>query len=246
MKKKILVLDCDGILFDSLKLIDEQVETINYMGSDSYKNDITQRIDERDRNFDLWNERLRLHYIIKDQILEEVFPKYQNRINYDVIYQFENTFDGVIEEVKKIWNSGLFSQIYVLSHVNSVNEVRAKRRFFEEYLPMVNVITVPFHREMYYRCINKEEEIRKNSDRVRTNKVNELKDILELEDLSSVYFIDDTRSICEEAVDLGATAVHCGKNEQILEKLRQVCRCAYQELLDSYDKEDNKTLKKRR
>ena len=36
MEKKILVLDCDGILFDSLKLIDEQVETINYMGSDSY------------------------------------------------------------------------------------------------------------------------------------------------------------------------------------------------------------------
>ena len=222
MNGNILVLDCDGVIFDSLRLIDEYVRDIEYIASDEYKEKFLdpksaeanaskdQYEDERSNNPNALRqienliieiENLKdVHYEYKDRVLEEADEKYVGRIDYDKIFTINHTFSDVIDMIRMIDFKGLFDKIYVLSHVNCQREIDAKRRFFEEHLPMVEFVPVLFHIEPFYNSDGS-----KNLDRVRTNKMGYFLQKKEIDDPSSVYFIDDTLSITSEAIELGVT-----------------------------------------
>ena len=105
-KKCCLISDFDGVLTDSLPLIDEYVKEIDYEASDEYGRKLLSETNyynaekhrlEEERDFhskemkeiiekleELYRLRLR-HYNHKDLVLEEVLPELRGRINYQKI-----------------------------------------------------------------------------------------------------------------------------------------------------------------
>ena len=231
MAKKLLLLDCDGVIFDSNRLIDACVEKIEYRATDKYcdilnnfsakcHNQLHRLEIERSANpedeekLNSTLEKIRKlrkeHFYYKDMVLEEVFPKYQNRIDYFPIYQLENAYPGVIERIEEISDTGLFDDIYVVSHYNSNNEAMAKLGFFNRFLPNIKVILIKFHKEEFSLDPNDEE---KNKKRERSNKMLEFSKLTGITDFSETTFIDDSISICEEAKKQDV-AHSCYKDEE--------------------------------
>lgn len=219
MNNRYLILDCDGVIFDSLKLIDVEVQKIKYEASDAYLQKLIKDSKKlHDRLHDLEQERddsselrkikssilklskLRLtHFDHKDLVLEEVLPEYKNRIDYSKIYTIDNVYPGVIELIKEIWNQGIYDKIFVNSQVNPDSEIEAKVNFFNEYLPMVQFVPVRFHLEPYFDLVTH----KKNNNRKRSNKIECFKIMTGIEDLSNSSFIDDTSGVIEEAKKAG-------------------------------------------
>ena len=261
MKDYNLILDCDGVIFDSLGLIDEQVQQIEYKASDKYHDevitsakryhDLLYKLEyERANDYeeekhiihrklaDLGEERERCR-LLKDIVLEEVYHKYEDRIDYYSIYTLENAYPGVINMINNIYETGVYENIYILSHVNSESEVFAKNLFFSKYLPFVKFIPVKFHEEPFH--YNKEDTWR-NLKRKRTNKIERFQKITGIESLDKLTFIDDSETIIQEAEQMmvGRT-YYKRKDENIVDILRAV-------LVETMIKqsESNKTHIKRR
>lgn len=203
MERRVLVLDCDGVIFNVVKLMKDLVAKINYVCSDDFKIKIIDRAFEQGET-ELYNKYNAIHKITKDNVLEETSDIYENKIDYDKIYTMKNTFPHVIEMISIIWESGLFDKIYIASHVNSEREVQAKKKFFAEYLPMVDVRCYYFNDQPY---IHDKEKYFENALRKRSNKPKYFfKDTHEKAE--HCYFIDDSSTICEEARYEGAEATH--------------------------------------
>ena len=225
MAKKLLLLDCDGVILDSNRLIDEQVEKVEYRASDKYcdiLNNFSEKChrqlhrleierstnEEDEKRLNSTIEKIRMlrreHFYFKDMVLEEVYPEYQNRIDYRPIYQLHNAYPGVVEKIKELSNMDLFDDIYVVSHYNSNNEALAKLDFFSRNLPKIKVILMKFHKEPF--SLEPEDE-EKNKKRERTNKILEFSKMTGITDFSMTSFFDDSLSICEEAKRQGVA--HC-------------------------------------
>ncbi len=262
MTKKLLLLDCDGVIFDSTRLIDREVQNIEYMASDKYcdelnrlsaryHSDLHKLEIERSNNsekekslrtsIEEVGRRRKHHFYLKDMVLEEVLPKYKNRINYDEIFQVENTYPGVINKIIDVCGMGIFDDIYVVSHYNSENEGAAKERFFADFLPMVKVVLVKFHQDEFSLLPEDED---KNKKRERTHKILDFQRQTGISDFSRSYFIDDTESIIEEARDVGVK--HCfykTKRENIVNLLGKALSNAFVETIEL---NNNKSYSKRR
>ena len=139
-----------------------------------------------------------------DEVVEEVFPNYIGKVDYEFIYQLSHAFQGVIEKIKELFYSKMFRKIYICTHCNSKSEIDAKTAFFKKYLPMVEVIFVPFHDIPYIYDSNRYFE---NRERKRTNKAAYFFDITDENPLDTI-FMDDSREICDEAEFLGCKAFH--------------------------------------
>ena len=236
-----LLLDCDGVIFNSNPLIDNYVQRIEYKASDRYgmeldlesqrahdeyhkwqyerSNDLEKLKKIRERIEEIGNRR-REHFLLKDQVLEEVYPEYENRIDYDRIYQMRNTFPGIIKKIIDIWESGVYNKIFIVTHSNSPREVMAKMRFFRKYLPMVELVFVKFHDEKFYY---NPEEFEKNYLRRRTNKIEAFIKTTGIQDLSNSSFMDDTGSIVTEADELGVGYTYYkSEEEDSVEKLEGI------------------------
>lgn len=267
MSKKYLLLDCDGVIFNSNVLIDKEVQKIEFKASDKYcemlnnmetecinqlhsleieraitpekKAKIKSTIDEI--------KRLRKeHFLFKDMVLEEVLPKYVGLINYDNIYQMHRTFTDVIEKIREISLTGVFEDIYIVSHYNSSREGNAKVHFFKKYLPMVKVVLVKFHKDKFILG-----DDAKNCSRARTNKLLDFSDQTGITDFSQCSFIDDTPSIIAEAQELGmGHCEHKGKRittVSLLENAFKAAICDFGKLNnDGIDSTESGIHKKRK
>lgn len=236
----ILLLDCDGVIFDSLPLIDKYVQKVFYKASDKYCKELDSKImklteeyyrwlDERSNSKEELEEvssklseyiaKRKEHYVFKDQVLEEVYQEFKNKINYFEIYRYENTFPGVVAKIQEISDSGLYKKIYIVTHCNSSNEVLAKAKFFQEYLPMVELVFVRFHDEPYHFTAN---EIEVNSKRKRTNKIAYFRKVTGVINLKNATFIDDSESIVKDAITAGVGRCYYRKKQyeplDVLEK----------------------------
>ena len=236
MAKRRLLLDCDGVIFDSTRLIDKYVQKIEFRASDKYcellnkmSADYHNQLHdleiersnnvEREANINSAIEEVRrlrkAHFLLKDMVLEEVLPKYKGLIDYARIFRLRNTFPGVIEKIKEICESGIFDEIFIVSHYNSPREAEVKIKFFREYLPMVKVILVKFHQDDFILG-----DDAKNSSRQRSNKIIEFSNQTGIVDHSHSSFIDDTLSIIEEAIEIGVGhCMHKGKRDKTVELL---------------------------
>lgn len=231
MNRRVLVLDCDGVIFDVVKLMKEIISQINWCCSDEFKTKVIDRAFEQNET-ELYNKYNAIHKITKDEVLEETSDLYENKIPYDEIYTIKNTFHNVIEAIKDIWESRLFDKIYVASHVNSVREIEAKKRFFAEYLPFVEVKCFYFNDQPY---IHDKERYYENAFRKRSNKPRYFFKETE-ERPENCYFIDDSNTICGEARVDGAHATWRDPEEE--DPL-----AVFQEMLDNMFNIDDEKVK---
>ncbi len=229
MDRRVLVLDCDGVIFDVVKLMKDIISKINWCCSDEFKTKVIDQAFARNE-MELYNKYNAIHKITKDEVLEETSDLYQNKINYDEIYTIDNAFPNVIELIREIWESRLFDKIYIASHVNSEKEILAKKRFFAEYLPFVDVRCYYFNDQPY---IHDKERYYENAFRKRTNKPRQFfKETREHPE--QCHFIDDSSTICGEAKVDGAQATWRNPDEEDP-------TAVFQEMLDSiFNIEDSK------
>ena len=220
MAGKFLIVDCDGVFYDTLPVIDEQVKKVNYYASDEYGNKLKMdSLNLHNRKYKLEEERSnncrellllekqienstqmrKMHFDLKDLVLEEVLREYKNRINY-AIYTRENAFPGAIDQLNEIADRGVYDQIFMCSHVNTDCEVEEKYKAVKkEFQGRVILIPVKFHSVPYFDPITGE----KNVNRLRANKIELFKIITGIKDLSKSSFIDDKSDIVDEARDAG-------------------------------------------
>lgn len=210
--KRILLLDCDGVIINGEPLerklhdinpkaskfyrrpidaeynkLEEQLkakEIAGFSGSPEYR-EIELRIREN-------RKKRAIHHDIRDRVIEEVGIYQKKKINYTDIYRIENALPGVIDRIKAMWKSGIYSQIYVVTHCNTEEEIVAKSEFFSRYLPFVEVIFVKVHLEPY-----------NNGKCNITNKIEEFKRVTGITDLSMATFIDDTKAIIDDGRNSG-------------------------------------------
>ena len=204
MERRVLCLDCDGVIFNTVNILKELISNINYCCSDDFKSNVIDRA-YKNNDMDLVNIYTRIQIITRDEVLEETKDLYKNRINYGEIYTYKNTFPNVVETIKAICDSGYFDKIYITTHVNTVQESLAKKAFFSKYLPMVEVFTIQFKDRPY---VHEKENYFENANRQRTNKPLEFFKA-KRENPHGTIFVDDSESICQQAHELGAQSIHC-------------------------------------
>ena len=228
-----LLVDCDGVVINSNPILDEMMASINFCCSKEYVEMMKQQHDKREeallnRYFENdpelfykyqmleqknYERLLKINRITKDEVLEELYPAYKNRINYFMVYTLTNYFQGVIERIKFFNKGHFFKKIYIATQYNSVMEVLAKHLTFKESLPGIEVVFVPFHDKDKTPYLYDKRKYFENGDRKPVNKIKYLVDYLGLNPKKLVV-IDDTLRVCHEAEELGAKAIFRDKNCQ--------------------------------
>lgn len=217
-----LAIDVDGVTYNSVAILEDQIARINYEATnafakqlllehslreevilDTYNETDSELCDrfmrEEAERYDLATKR---YHIVKDEVLEEVFPEYKNRINYHKMYQRENLFVEVINFIKFLQKAKIVRKIYFVTHFNALQEEIEKTFSLTLESPDVEIIFIPFHDTPY---IYDEDRYLENDNRKRTNKPLKFKERTN-EDLSKVIFIDDSTGICRDARAAGAIA----------------------------------------
>ena len=231
MDKKLCcgVYDYDGVFVPGEELMDNYIEPVCREATNSYGEKLferqleltmeKQRL-EQDRDVygtemdDIIKELIELerkikkHFELKDQVLEETEPKYRNIINYDEIYRVENVYPGVLETLWKIYERNIYQRLLNNSHVNSEREVKAKERLLNKDFPPIAFVPIYFHIIPYRDhegFINKD---RKPSDKVlrmvRTNKF--------INPLISTY-VDNSKGVIKCANKVGFRSYFVSKNQ---------------------------------
>ena len=168
MKNKICcnILDCDGVLVPGEELMDNYIlpvceEATNIYCEKLYKQQteliILRQQLEQDRNIygkemieinDELNgieKKLKRHFDLKDQFLEETEDKYRNIINYDEIYQRENVYPGILDLTWEIYDKKIYGLQICCSHINSEGEIIAKSGLFKKEFPPIKFVPVRYH-----------------------------------------------------------------------------------------------------
>ena len=219
-----LVSDFDGVLVNSLPLIDEYVKRIDYKASDEYRKILVDRSNqlhilkqqlEEEQKFNSNEyravieeiEELRRkryeHYDRKNVVLEEVYPEYRNRIDYNAIYQLENAYDGVIETLIRIKNEKIYDKIIVCSSVNTSVEILYKRKFINKYLENAYFLPVHFFSLPY----EDPETNMKNVGRIPADKLVALTEHYFI-DIPKSVVVDDTKGVIDSGLKLGFNCFH--------------------------------------
>ena len=73
--------------------------------------------------------------------VEKVREYYRN-CNWDKLIKETPQINDSINEIKKICNSKKFN-VYILTHINSTNEMVAKIKYLHKNLPEVTIVSVP-------------------------------------------------------------------------------------------------------
>ena len=164
--------DYDGVLVPGEELMDEQIiencgsakeaiESTNVYGEKLFKQQleltrIKQQL-ELERNVygsEMLNvvqelaeldRKIKRHFELKDQVLEETDKKYENLINYDEIYKVENVYPGVLDALWKIYDRGIYQILINNTHVNQAREIKAKERLLKKDFPPMLFFPIYFH-----------------------------------------------------------------------------------------------------
>ena len=235
-----LISDFDGVLVDSLPLIDEYVKQIDYRASDEYRsklikrsnecNEEKQRLEEEQKFYgkemykikqellELEKKRLE-HYDRKNIVLEEVYPEYRNRIGYNEIYQIENAYEGVIELLTKIWEKRVYERLIVCTNVNTGVEIQSKRAFIKKYLPMAQFVPLRFFLDPYFDPFTG----LKNLNRIPCDKLAVLTNRDKKIDIAKSIVVDDTKGVIESGNALGFNCYHRKLDDDVRDVFISAC-----------------------
>ena len=171
-KKCCGIYDYDGVFLPGEELMDRYIETVCREATNRYGEELfarqleltkeKQRLEmERDiyspemkeivRELVEIEEKIKKHFELKDLVLEESEPKYENVINYDEIYRVENVFPGVLESLWEIDDRRIYEKKINNSHTNVDREIKAKDRLLKDEFPPMIFVPIPFHVHPYRR-----------------------------------------------------------------------------------------------
>ena len=213
-----LVLDFDGVLVPAEELynkilyndICKEASSIYLDEQVAYRTELekmqlelerersgSKRIEEIKKELENVNRRINYHYRVKDHVLEETLPQYENKIPYHELYVLKNIFPGVLDLIHKLYDMGIYVEIIVCSHVNVESEIKAKRALLEKEFPPVKFVPVQFYLE---RCLDGN-----IIERVRSNKPLRLLETLPYIKpfIKNTILVDNSSSICSEGDELG-------------------------------------------
>ena len=160
----------------------------NVYGSEMLE--IIQELAEIDR-------KLKRHFELKDQVLEETEPKYANIIDYDKIYKRENIYPGVLEAMWEIFDAGIYKVLVNNTNFNQGRESKSKDRLLISEFPPMEFVPIPFHVAPYRDMMGV------NKDRKPTDKVLRMIKIRKfINPLVSTY-VDNSRKVIRNAQKLG-------------------------------------------
>ena len=224
------IYDFDGVLLPGEELMDKYVIKICEKASNAYCDKlfarqselikVQQRMEqERDvfgpemravqRELEELRKKIEEHFMLKDQVLEETEEKYKNKIPYKDIYIRNNVYQGILELLWKIYDSKLYSELIVNTHVNAGTEIVAKRELLEKDFPPMKFVPILYHiepyRDPYGGSINKN---RKPSDKIG-RLVNSIAPYI---DVNKSTFVDNTASIIKRGRELGINCYFVDKN----------------------------------
>lgn len=112
-----LYIDCDGVILNTIKL--------------TYENLVEKGLlDEEYKPYKGMESKIRLYY---------------STINWDLLLTIASPINNSIEDIKKISATGNFKHLAILTHINSIGEGMAKKRYFKEKLKEVPVSLVAKH-----------------------------------------------------------------------------------------------------
>ena len=223
------VYDYDGVLVPGESLMDYYIEPVCKEATNAYGERLFNRqlelISEKQRleiDRDVYGsemdeiiqelveieKKLKKHFELKDQVLEETEKKYENVINYDEIYRRENVYPGVLEALWEISNLKIYPKMINNTHVNMEREIKAKERLLKTEFPPMEFVPIYFHIFPYRDpagFINKD---RKPSDKVlRMTRM-----VKDINPLVSTY-VDNSTGVIKCAKKLGFRPYFVGKDQ---------------------------------
>lgn len=180
--KPVLCLDFDDVIMRTKPLVESLILRIENKASEQYMLTVNEMF--RNNIIDAETKGILIdeHFDYKDRVLEEVDDKYKGLIDYNRVININNIYPGAVEYINYLCRCGHYDKVYIVSHYNVDREVEAKKKFISRYLPMVEFIPVPFHKDVY-------EEGKK---RKRTNKAQFVKDYLASKNIPHFTLIDDS------------------------------------------------------
>lgn len=189
MEEKICcgIYDYDGVLVPGEELMDYYIEKVCKEATNAYGDklfarqlELTKEKQTLEEDRDIYNDyyksiveelveiekKIRKHFELKDQVLEETEKKYQNIINYDEIYRLENVYPGVLESLWEISEKGIYVKMVNNTHVNVQREIEAKSRLLQKHFPPIDFVPIFFHIVPYRDPAGFVNNNRKPSDKV--------------------------------------------------------------------------------
>ena len=160
------IYDYDGVLVPGEELMDHYIEPVCKEATNAYGEKLFERqldltlekqrleqdrdvygneMDEIIEELKELERKIKRHFELKDQVLEETEKKYENIINYDEIYRLENVYPGVLEALWEISDNGIYQKLMNNTHVNKDREIAAKRRLLESEFPIMEFVPIYFH-----------------------------------------------------------------------------------------------------
>lgn len=135
----------------------------------------------------------------RDSFLENdnTLRREHGAVDYDSIYIKENANMDVINTVNSLYQAGLFTGIYELSHHNGGREESAKRRLNQQTMPDIPFLGLRFHTEPQNPGVR----------RGRSSKALYVKKLFNFESLKNCYLIDDSQSNIEEWIRQGGKGI---------------------------------------
>lgn len=211
-------LDFDGVLAPGEELMDNYIRPVCKEATNEYCRElfsyqreliVVQQQLEEDRNIyghemrqvkaELTeiSRKLKIHFDLKDQFLEEADPKYKNVIKYFEIYQRKNVFPGILEVLWAIYDKGIYDLQICCTHVNAENEILAKKGLLTKDFPPMKFIPVKYHL-IPYRTNGLVNRNREPSDKVGIM----VRNIPNM-DVSISPMVDNSKSIIIRSEELG-------------------------------------------
>ena len=236
MKEKLCcgIYDYDGVLVPGEELMDNYIEQVCKEATNAYGATLFKRqlelIKEKQRleaERDVYNGdyadtvkeladiemKIKRHFDLKDQVLEETEKKYKNIINYDEIYRAEHVYPGVIEALQKIHKEKIYQKLINNTHVNVQREIDAKKKLLRECFPPMEFVPIYFHIIPY-----RDPAGFINKDRKPSDKVLRMIRILEYINPLISTFVDNSRGViaCANKQGLRTYFVDKGQNPRSL------------------------------
>lgn len=228
-KKCCGVYDYDGVLVPGEELMDYYIEPVCREATNAYGEKLFERqlelIGEKQRleiDRDIYGnemdeileelteieKKLKKHFELKDQVLEETEKKYENIINYDEIYRVENVYPGVLETLWEIYNRGIYQKMISNTHVNKDREIKAKEKLLKEAFPEMEFVPIYFHIFPYRDREGFIVKDRKPSDKV----LRMVRTLKYIDPLVSTY-VDNSKGVIKCANKLGFRPYFVQKSE---------------------------------
>ena len=229
------IYDYDGVLVPGEQLMDRYIEPVCKEATNTYGEKLFERqleligekqhleldrdvygseMDEIILELAEIERKIKRHFELKDQVLEETEPKYQNIINYDEIYTRENVYPGVIETLWEIYKYRIYQKMINNTHVNIGREIKAKERLLKECFPPLEFVPIYFHIFPY-----RDHEGFVNKDRKPSDKVLRMERALNYIDPLISTYVDNSMSVIKCAKKLGLRTYYVDKSQDSREAI---------------------------